>query len=71
MISVGRLFPRGDRAPWLNPMAADRLEQLRAQDAVLGTWRAGPSVRVSSGFYTSQALQWLRIPVAATERPPA
>lgn len=60
MISVGRLFPRGDRAPWLNPMAADRLEQLRSKDPVLGAWRAGPTRRVSSGFYTSQALQWLR-----------
>ena len=58
MISIGRLFPRGDRAPWLNPMAADRLERLRAQDVVLGAWRPGPTQRVSSGFYKSQALQW-------------
>ena len=60
MISVGRLFPRGDRAPWLNPMAADKLEQLRTTDPVLGAWRAGTTQRVSSGFYTSQALQWVR-----------
>lgn len=59
MISVGRLFPRGDRAPWLNPMAADKLERLRARDAVLGSWRAGASQRVASGFYTSHAMQWL------------
>ena len=60
MISVGRLFPRGDRAPWLNPMAADKLEQLRTTDPVLGAWRAGTTQRVSSGFYTSQAMQWVR-----------
>ena len=60
MISVGRLFPRGDRAPWLNPMAADKLERLRERDAVLGSWRAGASQRVASGFYTSHAMQWLR-----------
>ena len=60
MISVGRLFPRGDRAPWLNPMAAVKLEQLRTTDPVLGAWRAGTTHRVSSGFYTSQALQWVR-----------
>lgn len=59
MIGVGRLFPRGDRAPWLNPMAAERLARLRAQDAVLQHWQAGHTQRISSGFYTSQALQWL------------
>lgn len=59
MISVGRLFPRGDRAPWLNPMAADRLAAMRAQDPVLRHWQAGRTLRVDSGFYKSQALQWL------------
>ncbi len=59
MISLGRLFPRGDRAPWLNPMAADRLASLRARDAVLRHWHTGNTQRVSSGFYKSQALQWL------------
>ena len=58
MIAVGRLFPRGDRAPWLNPMAAARLDTLRRQDATLRHWRAGRTERVSSGFYTSQALEW-------------
>jgi magnesium-protoporphyrin O-methyltransferase len=63
MISVGRLFPRGDRAPWLNPMAADRLAAMRAQDPVLRHWAAGRTLRIDSGFYKSQALQWLA-PVA-------
>lgn len=60
MISVGRLFPRGDRAPWLNPMAADTLERMRTQDAVLGAWKTGRSERVSSGFYKSHAMEWTR-----------
>jgi magnesium-protoporphyrin O-methyltransferase len=60
MISVGRLFPRGDRAPWLNPMAADTLDQLMRGDAVLQHWQAGRTQRVSSGFYKSQALEWRR-----------
>ena len=59
MISVGRLVPRGDRAPWLNPMAADKLEAMRAQDAVLARWQAGRTERVSSGFYKSQAMEWV------------
>jgi magnesium-protoporphyrin O-methyltransferase len=60
MISVGRLFPRGDRAPWLNPMAADRLDVLMRRDAVLQHWQAGRTERISSGFYKSQALEWRR-----------
>ena len=59
MISLGRLLPRGDRAPWLNPMAEGRLASLRARDPVLRDWQTGKTQRVSSGFYKSQALQWL------------
>jgi magnesium-protoporphyrin O-methyltransferase len=59
MIRIGRLFPRGDRAPWLNPMAADRLASMRSRDAVLRHWQAGKTHRVSSGFYKSQAMQWV------------
>ncbi len=60
MIAVGRLLPRGDRAPWLTPMAADRLNALRAADATLAPWRTGRTQRVASGFYKSQALEWRR-----------
>ncbi len=40
-------------------MAADRLASMRSRDAVLRHWQAGKTHRVSSGFYKSQALQWL------------
>jgi magnesium-protoporphyrin O-methyltransferase len=60
MITVGRLFPRGDRAPWLEPMAEARLTRLMSQDPVLTQWQAGRSERVSSGFYKSQAMEWTR-----------
>jgi magnesium-protoporphyrin O-methyltransferase len=60
MISVGRLFPRGDRAPWLTPMAADKLHALMRADASMLHWHSGRTLRVSSGFYTSQALEWCR-----------
>jgi magnesium-protoporphyrin O-methyltransferase len=62
MISVGRLFPRGDRAPWLTPMAADKLHALMRADASMQQWHSGRTLRVSSGFYTSQALEWCRQP---------
>ena len=60
MISVGRLLPRTNRAPWLEPMAKEKLLQLMAQDAVLKSWTHSRDERVSSGFYKSQAMQWTR-----------
>ena len=60
MISVGRLLPRTNRAPWLEPMAKEKLLALMGQDAVLKTWQHSRDERVSSGFYKSQAMQWVR-----------
>ena len=60
MIAVGRLFPRGDRAPWLNPMAAARLQTLMQGDATLRHWQSSRTERISSGFYTSQALELVK-----------
>ena len=60
MISVGRLFPRGDRAPWLQPMTAERIDALMQGHTELQGWAAARSQRVSSGFYKSHALELRR-----------
>jgi magnesium-protoporphyrin O-methyltransferase len=60
MHAVGRLFPRGDRAPAIEPVAEARLRQLLATDDGLARWQPGRSQRVKSGFYTSQAMELLR-----------
>lgn len=60
MITVGRMFPRGDRAPWLEPMAEGNITRLMAKHPALQGWQAKRSRRVSSGFYKSQAMEWLR-----------
>ena len=60
MISVGRLFPRGDRAPWLEPMAEEKIARLMAQNPSLQAWKGGRTQRISSGFYKSQAMEWTR-----------
>jgi magnesium-protoporphyrin O-methyltransferase len=57
MRSVGRLFPRADRAPWIEPMAEGELRRLLRQAAGMTDWQTGRTQRVSSGFYTSQALE--------------
>ncbi len=61
MISVGRLLPRSNRAPWLEPMAKEKLLALMAQDSALMGWQHNRDERVSSGFYKSQAMEWTRL----------
>lgn len=60
MIKIGQMFPRGDRAPWLQPMSEQELRQLMLTHAALKDWRALRCERVASGFYTSQAMEWSR-----------
>jgi magnesium-protoporphyrin O-methyltransferase len=60
MHAVGRLFPRGDRAPAIEPVAERSLRRLLAEDAGLRGWSTGRSQRVASGFYTSQAFELRR-----------
>jgi len=61
MHAVGRLFPRSDRSPALEPMAEGRLRRLLASSAGAAGWQPARSQRIKSGFYTSQALE-LRAP---------
>jgi magnesium-protoporphyrin O-methyltransferase len=60
MISIGRLFPQRDRAPWLEPMAEERIARLMKAHTELEPWSCARTQRVSSGFYKSQAMEWLR-----------
>ena len=57
MRSVGRLFPRGNRAPWIEPMSEAALRERLRRAEGLATWQAGRTKRVASGFYTTQALE--------------
>ena len=55
MHAVGRMFPRGDRSPALQPMAETRLRAMLATHTP--QWHPVRTQRVASGFYTSQALE--------------
>jgi magnesium-protoporphyrin O-methyltransferase len=57
MLGVGKVFPRGDRAPAIAP--ADIAALRRSLGATPG-FSLGRSERVSGGFYTSQALELVR-----------
>lgn len=60
MRAVGRLFPHGDRAPSIVPVRETELRDCLAREPGLADWHVGLTRRVASGFYTSQALQWVR-----------
>jgi len=60
MHGVGLLFPRADRAPAIEPVGQVRLGKAIAADPALQDWRIGRTQRISSGFYTSQALELVR-----------
>jgi magnesium-protoporphyrin O-methyltransferase len=57
---VGRLFPRRDRAPALEPLSERALRRRLSSEPALAGWRVGRTQRIVSGFYTSQAMELAR-----------
>jgi magnesium-protoporphyrin O-methyltransferase len=57
MHAVGRLFPRGDRAPAIEPVTEHRVRRLLSDAPELRAWRQHRTQRVARGFYTSQAME--------------
>lgn len=60
MHATGRLFPRGDRAPSIEPVRATTIGRLLRDDPAMAAWQPGRTLRIASGFYTSQALELVR-----------
>ena len=60
MWAAGRLFPRKDRAPSIEPISEAALRRALAAEPALHSWRVGRTQRVSSGFYKSQAMELQR-----------
>lgn len=56
MIAVGRLFPRGDRAPFIEPVAEQTLANLLTQEPLLESWQIASTKKIARGFYISQAM---------------
>ena len=53
MHAVGRMFPRGDRAPAIEPVSPRRIAALLSRAG----YSPARTLRIASGFYTSQALE--------------
>jgi magnesium-protoporphyrin O-methyltransferase len=60
MHAAGRLFPRADRAPAIEPVTETRLRLAIDAEPGLAQWRVGRTARIASGFYTSQAMELVR-----------
>lgn len=60
MHALGRLFPRGERAPAIEPVSERKLLRRLAAEPALAAWRCGRGLRVTSGFYISQAVELRR-----------
>ena len=54
MWTAGRLFPRSDRAPAIEPISPRDIQQ---RISTIYMWRPVRTERVKSGFYTSQAAE--------------
>lgn len=57
MMMAGKLFPRGDRAPAIEPVAEQRLRRMISHEPALAAWTVVRTHKVSSGFYKSQAME--------------
>jgi len=60
MLGMGRLFPRGDRSPQIEPVSPQVLRWLMVKDEQLQHWHTGRFELITGGFYKSQALEWIR-----------
>jgi magnesium-protoporphyrin O-methyltransferase len=60
MWTVGRLFPRRDRAPRIVPVSESELRRRVSLSPALAGWRISETTRVEQGFYRSQAIALLR-----------
>jgi magnesium-protoporphyrin O-methyltransferase len=59
MHAVGRCFPRGDRAPAIEPVAAEVIRRRVSAESPPGLWRVARTQRIASGFYTSEVMEML------------
>jgi magnesium-protoporphyrin O-methyltransferase len=60
MHAVGKLFPKSDRAPAIEPVAEATLRRSIIEVPDLVEWMPVRSRRVARGFYTSQAMELRR-----------
>lgn len=60
MHAFGKIFPRADRSPAIEPISPSSLTSTLLSSSELSDWQIDREHRVSNGFYTSQAMELIR-----------
>ncbi|MBL8559059.1 MAG: magnesium protoporphyrin IX methyltransferase [Hyphomonadaceae bacterium] len=60
MHAAGKLFPRADRAPAIEPVSETVIRRGIGLSRAFSGWTIGRTTRISSGFYKSQAMELTR-----------
>jgi magnesium-protoporphyrin O-methyltransferase len=60
MHTSGKLFPRSDRSPAIEPVHETRMRRALASHPVLRSFDQARSIRISTGFYISQLVELSR-----------
>jgi len=60
MHSAGKLFPRGDRSPAIEPISVNYLRRSLQGASQFDDWVIGRDERINSGFYISHGLEIVR-----------
>ena len=60
MHTIGRAFPRSDRAPAIVPVRETQLRSLLATEKAAQGWHVGRTQRIARGFYISHAIELVR-----------
>jgi magnesium-protoporphyrin O-methyltransferase len=60
MLHAGKLFPRGDRSPAIEPVTPGDLRRLMLADHSLSGWHTARQAHIAGGFYKSQAMEWTK-----------
>jgi magnesium-protoporphyrin O-methyltransferase len=60
MHRIGKLFPRSDRSPAIEPVTLKELRRRIAAEPTLKGWTVGRTQRVTKGFYISEAMELVR-----------
>jgi magnesium-protoporphyrin O-methyltransferase len=60
MHAAGKLFPRADRAPAIEPVKESVIRRGFVRSPAFSGWRIGRDARIASGFYVSHAFELVR-----------
>jgi magnesium-protoporphyrin O-methyltransferase len=62
LLTIGSVFPRSDRSPFIQPISMDSLTRAFSKHAGLVDWMPVSTQKVQRAFYFSQAMRLSKKP---------